>query len=39
MAETGCIAGGVSFIKVNGKDWEIGQSIHARGMHVSKKKE
>ena len=33
------VAGGASFIKVNGKDWEVGQSIRARCTHVSKKKE
>ena len=32
------LAGCASFIKVNGKDWEVGQSICARGMHVSNKK-
>ena len=43
MAETGSswvtVAGGASFIKVNGKDWEVGQSIRAKRTHVSKKKE
>ena len=33
------LSGCASFIKVNGKDWVVGQSICARGMHVSNKKE
>ena len=33
------VAGGASFVKVNGKDWEVGQSICARGTNVTKKKE
>ena len=43
IVETGSsrvtLAGGASFIKVNGKDWEVGQSMRARGVHVSKIKE
>ena len=33
------LAGGRSLIKVNGKDFEVGQSIRARGTNVAKKKE
>ena len=28
------LAGGASFVKVNGKDWEVGQSICTRGTNV-----
>ena len=28
------LAGGASFVKVSGKDWEVGQSICARGTNV-----
>ena len=39
MVEQVTLAGGESFIKVNEKDWEVGQYTCARGTHVSKKKE
>ena len=43
MAEAGSsqvtLAVGASFVNVNGKDWEVGQSIRARGTNVTKKKE
>ena len=28
------LAGGECFVKVNGEDWEVGQSIRARGTNV-----
>ena len=38
MAEAGSsrvtLAGGASFVKVNGKDWEVGQTVKAYAHEV-----